>query len=127
MGLPSNIIFLKPTDRYTDQSEFIANIDSVTNDDELFSKLSEALKFPDYFGQNWNAVYDLLRDFYWIPNTGIVLIHNEMPKLSNDELKIYLEVLADSMNDWKEGEQHYFKVIFPEDARLVVKGLLGDF
>lgn len=34
----------------------------VLPDGELFAALATALQFPDYFGQNWDAVADCLSD-----------------------------------------------------------------
>lgn len=60
------IEFLKEPITYFDETEFVAYLSKVEGEDELFNKLSEVLKFPDYFGKNWNALYDFLRDFNWI-------------------------------------------------------------
>lgn len=38
---------------------FIAHIAPVSNKLDLFTKLSKALHFPDYFGKNWDALIDL--------------------------------------------------------------------
>jgi RNAse (barnase) inhibitor barstar len=44
------------------------------SNEELLARLAEALRFPDYFGQNWDAVDDCLCDMEWLPATGYVLI-----------------------------------------------------
>lgn len=36
----------------------------VTTETELFSRMSKALAFPSYFGMNWNALSDCLRDLF---------------------------------------------------------------
>lgn len=112
------IIFLDEPYKYFDESEFIAHLPEAHGEDELSKKLSEVLKFPDYFEGNWNAVYDCLCDFHWIAEKGVVLIHKEIPDLIDEKMKIYLEVLLDAVESWSQGEEHYFKVIFPETARL---------
>jgi RNAse (barnase) inhibitor barstar len=35
--------------------------------------ISEALGCPDYFGMNWDALYDCLTDMSWRPSPGYVL------------------------------------------------------
>lgn len=42
---------------------FIAHIAPVSNKLDLFTKLSKALHFPDYFGKNWDALIDLYLEF----------------------------------------------------------------
>ena len=46
--------------------------------DGLMRALAAALKFPDYFGHNWDAVAECLRDLPdWAPGDGYVLfLHN---------------------------------------------------
>lgn len=116
--------FLKEPITYVDETEFIAYLAKASGKEDLLNKLSVALNFPDYFGFNWDALYDYLRDFHWIDKKGIVLVHSEFPILSDEILKIYLEVLVDTIQDWKEGEEHYFKVVFPEQSKQLIEEIL---
>lgn len=34
---------------------------------DVFEQFSKAFKFPVYFGWNWDAMYDCLRDLSWCP------------------------------------------------------------
>ena len=43
----------------------------------FFQELAQALHFPEYFGRNWDAVYDCLTDFNWLPTAGHVLVLDE--------------------------------------------------
>jgi len=50
--------------------------------DDLMNALAEALKFPDYFGRNWDAVLDCLRDLPDnIPGEGYILFIQDGPRL----------------------------------------------
>ena len=53
----------------------VAEIDSaaITEKEDLMSALSGALEFPDYFGGNWDALDEVLRDLAWIGADGYVL------------------------------------------------------
>ncbi|WP_162997070.1 barstar family protein [Mucilaginibacter kameinonensis] len=119
-----NIVFLDEPDKYFDESEFIAHLPRVSGEDELLKKLSETLEFPDYFGNNWNALYDCLCDFHWMAKMGIVLVHHELPLLADDKIKIYLNILFEATGDWRDNEAHYFKVIFPEKSRRFLEANL---
>ena len=58
------------------------DVASVTNDKELFSFLALKLKFPDYFGHNWDALDECLRDLgSWIPAQGYILVLNGASRL----------------------------------------------
>jgi RNAse (barnase) inhibitor barstar len=39
----------------------------------LLQAVSAALRFPDYFGENWDALDDCLKDMAWLPAAGCVL------------------------------------------------------
>jgi len=112
------IEFLEKPELYFSSIEFIAKISKVESEDELFISLSKSLHFPSYFKNNWNALFDCLRDFQWIEKKGIVLIHTEFPSLDKEVLNIYINILVESVQDWKDGENHYLKVIFPKDSKL---------
>ncbi|MEA2754928.1 MAG: hypothetical protein QOJ54_1217 [Aliidongia sp.] len=86
----------------------------------LMQSIADALLFPAYFGRNWNALYDCLRDFHWTDKKNIVLIHNNLPVLANEDLKTYLGILRDAVTDWKPDEFHKFHVIFNKSAEQAV-------
>jgi len=60
-----------------------ASIDGgpIEEDRQLFDYLAEALGFPDYFGRNWDAVDECLRDLSWVPGTGYVLFVDHAARL----------------------------------------------
>ena len=41
---------------------------------QLLDSLAAALSFPDYFGGNWDALDECLRDMEWLPASGYLLI-----------------------------------------------------
>jgi len=50
------------------------DVSDVGSDLELFAKLSSSLQFPDYFGNNWDALDECLSDMEWIPASGYMLV-----------------------------------------------------
>lgn len=82
--------------------------------------------FPDYFGHNWNALDECVRDFSWITQFRIKIWHNDLPFQSNEkEQAIYLDILQYAIDDWKNcsyaaiqpGEEimHELVVAFPPE------------
>ncbi|MFE1546868.1 barstar family protein [Streptomyces sp. NPDC058718] len=57
-------------------SVYVARLNGEDMPDEVstFQQFGELLKFPDYFGWNWNALYDCLRDLQWLSSDHHVLI-----------------------------------------------------
>lgn len=55
----------------------VAELDggSLATDAELLGAVARALRFPDYFGVNWDALDECLRDLGdWLPAAGYVLV-----------------------------------------------------
>lgn len=115
-----NLQFLNYPESYGPDEAFVAHLSSVGSEEELFKQLSEKLKFPSYFGFNWNAVYDCLTDLDWIEQKRIVIVHDDVPSLSDKEFSTYLRVLDDAVDDWKEGDDHSLQVFFPESSRTLM-------
>lgn len=112
---------------YNKEDTFIAILEKIENEDMLLDHLYNSLYFPSYFGFNWNALSDCLRDFDWIEQKEIVIIHKELPKLDENKLKIYLEILIDACNDWKEGENHCLKIVFPSKSKKYLENIINEF
>ena len=46
----------------------------VGSEEDLFDLLAVSLKFPDYFGNNWDALDECLVDMEWMPSSGYLLV-----------------------------------------------------
>ena len=57
------------------QGLVLADLDagSITSEDDLLRELARVFHFPDYFGENWDALDECLRDLEWLPARGYVL------------------------------------------------------
>lgn len=84
---------------------------------ELFAAFSETLCFPDGAANAWDELRDGLRDFAWVPDRKVVLIHETLPRLPDVELRIYLAVLRDAIRWWRGEARHELEVVFPESTR----------
>lgn len=111
---------------YNPRDTFVAHLSDINDKDQLFKELSYGLKFPEYFGNNWCALSDCLRDFNWIDQEGIVLVHDEVPKLDEITFNRYIQTLAEAVQDWKEGEEHYLEIVFSEKVENFVKRYLEE-
>lgn len=96
----------------------------ISGKDQLMDVLEEALRLPDYFGRNWDALSDCLRDLSWLPPGRVNLVHDAVPSLPPEDLRAYLEVLATAVGDWKPQESYALEVIFPDRDRQRVLELL---
>lgn len=111
---------------YDTATVFYARLDpGISAVTELLKALYYLLWLPGYFGFNWDALYDCLRDLDWIACKKVVLVHDALPKLSDDDLRTYLEVLRDSALDWGDDENHELEVVFQESDSYKINSLLG--
>jgi hypothetical protein len=84
---------------------------------ELLQAWYERLLLPGYFGFNWDALSDCLRDLHWVDEREVLVHHMDLPALSDDELCTYLEVLAESITSWGDADPHRLVVSFPVGAQ----------
>ncbi|WP_211322387.1 barstar family protein [Paracidovorax anthurii] len=107
---------------------------------ELLAVLASAGHFPEYFGGNWDALEDCLRDLSWISQKEVVILHNDLPLQGTPaDCRIYLEVLQTVLADWAEIARpnaaeppsewayvdHDLRIVFPLEAEKTVAKLRG--
>lgn len=89
----------------------------ITSSSALLEALYVALQLPGYFGFNWDALSDCLRDLHWMKQRMVVLRHGDLPALPESELRIYLDVLSEAVASWGAEEEHSLTVSFPRDVQ----------
>lgn len=108
------IKFIESIHLYRPDNAYVTFLSSgIKTKEELFMELSKNLRFPEYFGYNWDALADCLQDLHWIEQMGVVLIHEEILALDRISVNNYLHILIEASENWKEGNEHYFEVVFP--------------
>jgi RNAse (barnase) inhibitor barstar len=123
-----NILNFVVVERYTYPKKAFLGFfpeNSIRDTSKLFENLAKILDFPDYFGQNWDALLDCLSDFDWIEDKQIILVHQHLPNLDDDELRCYLEVLSDAVSRWEErGMRDKLLILFDEVCREKIEQLM---
>ncbi|MFN0018469.1 MAG: barstar family protein [Pirellulaceae bacterium] len=97
----------------------VANIPaSVRSKQRLLRILANQLQFPSYFGNNWDALEECLRDLSWLPAGNIVIHHCDMPlPPGSPDRKIYLQILESASTYWAESKVRSLNCSFPEDCQ----------
>jgi hypothetical protein len=86
----------------------------LTDKQAVLAWYAEALRFPSYFGQNWDAFSDCLTDLSLIAEKGVLMAHRDLPLATEPaDRSIYLDILANAVHRWKDDEGHDFTVSFP--------------
>jgi hypothetical protein len=83
--------------------------------DGFFTEIARDLHFPDYFGRNWDAVYDCLTDFNWLPAEGYVVLLDGFGALAAnapDQWQIGLKVLREATDFWRPLRTPMFVLLY---------------
>ena len=85
--------------------------------EELLRQIYTGLQTPADCGLNWDALDEVLRDLSWIKQKDIVLIHGGLDSLSENDNRIYAEILCSAAEYWKGKRKHRIFFIVPESMR----------
>jgi RNAse (barnase) inhibitor barstar len=70
---------------------------------DFFNECGAALQFPDYFGENWDALDECLRDLEWLPGDAYLLVLTDADLVLDrdaDQFGTLLKVLENAANEW---------------------------
>lgn len=84
--------------------------------EKLLSVLAAKLRFPSYFGHNWDALEECLHDLSWLADRPrVVIVHEAFPfSAAGDSLATYQSILADSVAVHRQrGTPPLLEVVFP--------------
>jgi len=82
---------------------FRVSLAGCTESGEVLARLGEQLQFPDWFGQNWDALADCLTDFSWREAKGYVLVFEQLGDFraaGDDDFDTLIEILSDASASW---------------------------
>ena len=131
--------FIDPLTYRNPEGSFVLRIPKgIQSKENLFAAFESAGQFPEYFGSNWDAFFDCLRDFEWVQEKTIVILHGDLPLSGNATIcRIYLETLQSAMEDWtasaarsnigndpKEFSNHELVVAFPSTLQRNISSVL---
>lgn len=127
MSVKIPFVYVEEIDIYVEEIENLAPSENLVAivpagirlEEKLFSILSKEFKFP-YFGWNWDALNDCLHDFSWTEIFQITVIHRDLPALGTHPTRIYLDILACCVEDWKPYKDYQLKVVFPLSQKVAV-------
>lgn len=77
----------------------------MTTQARLFDEIAQTLRFPSYFGRNWDALDECLHDLDWLRAPSYALIITDAERLLRDEppraLAVLLSILARAARTWR--------------------------
>lgn len=123
-----HIKFIEEIDAAFSSSAYVGYIPFIATEGDLFTVLSENLHFPDYFGENWDALDELYRDFSWIENDEIVIIHKELSQFHSSKLKIYIGIVLNCLDFWHHylNDPHEVLFVFPKSEEGRITSIINE-
>jgi hypothetical protein len=89
---------------------------------ELLEVLDKGLSLPDYFGMNWDAFNEVIRDLSWLPPGQVVLVHSDVPLAGDPHNQgKYLAILSDATARWMNVKERDLLVTFPSEFQQEVE------
>lgn len=82
----------------------------------LLKNIAAALTFPDWFGQNWDALEDCLTDLSWSSKAGHVLLFDGAR--AGDDFGVLVDVLDSSAQYWASRGKPFFALFIDPTAAL---------
>ena len=99
----------------------------ISDKDNLLFWFAAALNFPKYFGWNWDALSNCLRDLSWIDEKRVVIFHSDVPLKSNlTDCRVYLGILENAVEDWHSDASHELLAAFCPACEPIVSRVLGN-
>ena len=98
----------------------------LTSRSDLFDVLASELRLPDYFGHNWDALDECLRDLDWLDPGAVVFDHADLPLAqSRNDRDTYLSVLHGAEQYWQGTAKRELLVLFPPQLERYVRASWG--
>lgn len=100
--------------------------ESIQGKEQLLMRLTQGLSFPDYFGENWDALIDCLSDLSWSQAEQAIIDHAGIPSLPANDLRLYLESLIDAAERRTSGLRPKLRLVFRVKDREAVAASLAS-
>jgi|SRR5579859_391108 len=103
---------------------FRINAEGVNSKQELLSAFADEFRFPDYFGKNWDALSECIRDLSWLPRGNFVLALRNAGRLLGlgaNDFAVLVGILGDATFSWKADGVTFSVVLL--GGTEVVRGL----
>ncbi len=76
--------------------------------------IAEALRFPDWVGDNWDALADAINDLSWLPANGYLLLleHTSVWRAhAGAEFDVLLDILNAAATPWAEQDTAFWALL----------------
>ncbi len=90
------------------------NLGGVEEKGQFVAAIAQALRFPDWFGDNWDALKDCLTDLTWRKASGYMIILakcHAFARAAPADFETALEVFRLVADDWRESHVPFWVLV----------------
>ncbi|RFC37505.1 MAG: Barstar (barnase inhibitor) [Candidatus Nitrotoga sp. SPKER] len=90
---------------------FEVDLTGIEGKEKFIAAIAQAVCVPNWFGRNWDALADTLRDLSWQPSCGYVLLlrnDNGTLGMAAEDHNIAMEIFADTVAFWKSQDKPFW-------------------
>jgi hypothetical protein len=98
----------------------------ITGKTTFMRDIAAALGFPQWFGENWDALEDCLVDLSWCAAEGHVLVFEGFQVMSEEDVGLLIDVLISAAEFWAEQGRPFFAVFIDPERRLQLADLFRE-
>jgi RNAse (barnase) inhibitor barstar len=107
---------------------FTIDAEQIKSKQELLGTFSDALNFPEYFGENWDALEECIRDLSWLPRSNFLLVFqnaDSLLRLGPKEFAVLVGILGLATFSWKaEGVVFSVVLLGGQELKAAVENAL---
>ncbi len=89
---------------------YIAVMDgrAVAGKSDLMKAFAKALRFPHYFGYNWDALNECINDLAWLSASSYVLVLRDLDAmvLTDEDFANLVDILQHAAKEWNTGRTY---------------------
>ncbi|MBX9401109.1 barstar family protein [Lysobacter sp. BMK333-48F3] len=110
-------------DAATELEFAVARVDfaDCTGKDDALTRIARGLRFPDWFGGNWDALDDSVNDLSWWPAPGYLLLIENAGSWQaeyGEDAATLIEILNDAAQDWAKQRTPFWALLPLPEADL---------
>jgi RNAse (barnase) inhibitor barstar len=98
---------------------FHLNLEGIDSKERFMDLCAGVFNLPDYFGRNWDALEDCLKDMRWIKADGFVILYENFGALAEratEDFEESMEILSDAAEYWSENDKPMLALLRGEPA-----------
>ena len=119
-ALPVGLVFLDDPTDFRDPSAILVRLPpGIRSKEKLLAVFADKLRFPKYFGWNWDAFEECLKDLSWLPaDQRVAIVHRDLPfGAGGKNREIYLNILASALAQLATTPARPLQIIWPAALR----------